>query len=144
MKTVYIAGKYSDRFVIKEIAEKIKQKGFEITAEWYNDTEIAKEEGKDWYDNPEVYTRFIRDFLAIEKSDIFIFYSGDGMYICGAFIELGMAYIFDYDNKVRMKGLFKNVERKRFIMVGKPINDSVLLYPITEKYETVEKMLEKL
>jgi len=55
MKTVYLAGKYSDRFAIKEIAEKIKQKGFEITAEWHNDTEIAKEEGKDWYDNPEVY-----------------------------------------------------------------------------------------
>ena len=144
MKTVYLAGKYLDKEIIKEIAEKIKQKGFEITAEWYNDAELPREEGKDWYDNPEVYTRFIRDFCAIDKSDIFILYSGDGMYLCGALIELGMAYVFDYDSNVRMKKLFQKSQRKRFIVVGASISDSVLFYPVTEKYATVEQMLEKL
>jgi hypothetical protein len=144
MKTVYIAGKYLDRLVIKEIADKIKQKGFEVTAEWYNDTEIPKEQDKDWYLNPEVYSRFIRDFLAVEKSDIFILYLGDGMYVCGAYIELGMAFVFDYDDNVRMKKIFQKAVRKRFILIGKPVNESVLLYPVTEKYETVDQMLEKL
>lgn len=144
MKTVYLAGKFSDKAIIKGVADKIKEKGFEITAEWYNDVEIPKVEGKDWYKESEVMTRFMRDFFAIDTADIFILCLGDGQDVIGGYVELGIAYVFDFDNKTRMKKLFQKPQKKRFILVGKPLHDNIMLYPMVERYDTVDEMLGKL
>lgn len=82
---VYLAGPFSCRAMMPDIAAEFEAAGFEVSERWWMHDNIPLGEG----DNPDLETQAIRDFEAVVNADALIVYNFELSE--GKAVEMGIA-----------------------------------------------------
>lgn len=130
MKTIYIAGTFSDADKIDSLKKIIEEEtDYTVPCVWWkkNAKEFQPKDDGSWFDLDEVHEFFNRDIDAIKKCDIFLIKFSIKKKLFGALVELGCAYGIG----------------KKTIAIG-PKEKSCMMLAVSEWYHGIDNLIDAL